>query len=61
MRGPRAGPRNWHTSWVRADSLRLESSRPEPSSFRLDRNGAPDSCLDALSSREPVSTSLENA
>src|SRR5258705_9314967 len=29
--------------------------------FRLNRNGAPLSCFDAFSSREPVSTSLENA
>ncbi|QOZ25443.1 hypothetical protein XH93_18920 [Bradyrhizobium sp. CCBAU 51753] len=29
--------------------------------FRWNRNGALDSCFDAFSSREPVSTSLENA
>ncbi|NEU96787.1 hypothetical protein FNJ47_13285 [Bradyrhizobium sp. UFLA 03-164] len=29
--------------------------------FRSDRNGAPDFCFDAFSSREPASTSLENA
>src|SRR5690242_4913925 len=29
--------------------------------FRLNRNGALDSCFDACSSREPASTSLENA
>src|SRR3954463_6552451 len=29
--------------------------------FRWNRNGALDSCLDAFSLREPVSTSLENA
>ena len=29
--------------------------------FRFYRNGALDSCFDAFSSREPVSTSLENA
>src|SRR6185437_6177601 len=33
----------------------------EPFPFRLNRNGALDSCFDAPSSREPVSTSLENA
>src|SRR6185437_6809453 len=33
----------------------------EPFPFRLNRNGALDSCFDAFSSREPVSTSLENA
>ncbi|AUC95026.1 hypothetical protein CWS35_12840 [Bradyrhizobium sp. SK17] len=33
----------------------------EPIPFRLNRNGALDSCFDAVSSREPVSTSLENA
>jgi hypothetical protein len=31
------------------------------SRFRWDRNEAPDSCFDAFSLREPVSTSLENA
>src|SRR6185437_14326263 len=29
--------------------------------FRWNRNGVLDSCFDAFSSREPVSTSLENA
>src|SRR6202166_873318 len=33
----------------------------EPFPFRLNRNGALDSCFDAFSSTEPVSTSLENA
>ena len=33
----------------------------EPFPFRLNRNGALVSCFDAFSSREPVSTSLENA
>src|ERR1700723_3862293 len=33
----------------------------EPFPFRWNRNGALDSCFDAFSSREPVSTSLENA
>ncbi|MEH2675953.1 hypothetical protein DXU07_43425 [Bradyrhizobium elkanii] len=37
------------------------TARLEPIPFRLNRNGAPDSCFDAFSSREPVSTSLENA
>src|SRR6202044_3118688 len=36
-------------------------SRLEPFPFRSNRNGALDSCFDAFSSREPVSTSLENA
>ncbi|AUC92919.1 hypothetical protein CWS35_37120 [Bradyrhizobium sp. SK17] len=33
----------------------------EPFPFLWNRNGALGSCLDAFSSREPVSTSLENA
>src|SRR5882757_2020534 len=33
----------------------------EPFPFRWNRNGALDSCFNAFSSREPVSTSLENA
>src|SRR6185312_6124269 len=33
--------------------------RLEPFPFRLNRNGTLDSCFDAFSSREPVSTSLE--
>jgi hypothetical protein len=33
----------------------------EPFSFRLNRNGGSGSLFDAFSSREPVSTSLENA
>src|SRR5258707_11120901 len=35
--------------------------RLEPFPFRLNRNGALAPCLDAFSSREPGSTSLENA
>src|ERR1700733_11925752 len=37
------------------------SATLEPFPFRWNRNGALDSCFDAFSSREPVSTSLENA
>src|SRR5712672_2602519 len=37
------------------------SIRLEPFRFCLNQNRAPDSCFDAFSSREPVSTSLENA
>src|SRR5437773_2839251 len=33
----------------------------EPFPFRLNRNGALSLCFDAFSSREPISTSLENA
>src|ERR1700751_3230271 len=33
----------------------------EPFPFRWNRNGALDSCIDAFSLGEPVSTSLENA
>jgi hypothetical protein len=36
-------------------------ARLEPFPFRLNRNGALAPCLDAFSSREPESTSLENA
>jgi hypothetical protein len=48
----------------RADPLdaslaKVETLEPFP--FRRDRNGAPDSCSDAFSLREPVPTSLENA
>ena len=35
--------------------------RLEPCPFRLNRNGALDSCFDAFALREPASTSLENA
>src|SRR5204862_911384 len=41
-------------------ALRIRGS-PEPFPFRLNRNGALSFCFDAFSSREPVSTSLENA
>src|SRR5580692_5429213 len=37
------------------------SATLEPFPFRWNRNGALDSCFDAFSSREPVTTSLENA
>src|SRR6185312_1534144 len=42
-------------------SLAHDNELLEPFPFRLNRNGALDSCFDAPSSREPVSTSLENA
>ncbi|MGX1318684.1 hypothetical protein AB7M17_002137 [Bradyrhizobium sp. USDA 377] len=51
-KGRRADP-------VDASMARIEALEPFP--FRRSRNGAPDSCSDAFSSREPVSTSLENA
>ena len=38
-----------------------EIARLEPLPFRWNRNGAPNSCFDAFSSRELVATSLENA
>src|SRR5216110_3431876 len=41
--------------------LNLRSAPLEPFPFRLNRNGALSFCFDAFSSREPVSTSLENA
>ncbi|MDA9468188.1 hypothetical protein [Bradyrhizobium sp. CCBAU 53415] len=51
-KGRRADP-------VDASMAKTEAMEPFP--FRRSRNGAPDSCSDAFSSREPVSTSLENA
>ena len=44
---------------LRSQRCRTESRARAP--FRLNRNGALVSCFDAFSSREPVSTSLENA
>jgi hypothetical protein len=44
----------------RADEFCFEACL-EPFPFRWNRNGAPGFCFDAFSSREPVSTSLENA
>src|SRR5437763_2850133 len=41
--------------------LNLRSAPLEPFPFRLNRNKALSFCFDAFSSREPVSTSLENA
>ena len=40
---------------------RTRDARLEHFPFRLNRNGAPASCFDAFSLREPESTSLENA
>src|SRR5882724_6046592 len=50
-------------SAVAASRLRPETIivALEPFPFRLNRNGALSFCFDAFSSREPVSTSLENA
>src|SRR5438094_2605592 len=42
-------------------AIPIRRRRLVPFLFRLNRNGAPDSCFDAFSSREPVATSLENA
>uniref|UniRef100_UPI0005774595 hypothetical protein n=1 Tax=Bradyrhizobium japonicum TaxID=375 RepID=UPI0005774595 len=44
---------------IDAPLAKVEAMEPFP--FRRDRNGAPDSCSDAFSLREPVPTSLENA
>ncbi|QOZ32129.1 hypothetical protein XH92_10840 [Bradyrhizobium sp. CCBAU 53421] len=39
-----------------ANGARASHAALEPIPFRLNRNGTPDSCFDAFSSREPVST-----
>ncbi|NEU97240.1 hypothetical protein FNJ47_15700 [Bradyrhizobium sp. UFLA 03-164] len=44
-----------------AAAARRHRIAPSRASFRLNRNEAPDFCFDAFSSREPGSTSLENA
>src|SRR5207237_1892784 len=46
---------------MRSRSGRSRLDRIRVFSFRLNRNGALSFCFDAFSSREPVSTSLENA
>src|SRR5438105_4272340 len=42
-------------------AIPIRRRRLVPVPFRLNRNGVPDFCFDAFSSREPVATSLENA
>ena len=44
---------------MRATEMLFQRAPRAP--FRYNRNGALDLCIDAFSSREPVSTSLENA
>src|SRR5947207_14100972 len=48
--------RVWFGSGLRGIAVSVE-----PFPFRWNRNGALSFCFDAFSSREPVSTSLENA
>jgi hypothetical protein len=57
---PSAGARGAHRTTPSLTDLR-GCRRLEPFPFRLNRNGGSLSCFDAFSSREPVSTSLENA
>jgi hypothetical protein len=53
----------FRTAWARThgDLLLKDCHSLGPFPFRLDRNGPLSFCSDAFSSREPASTSLENA
>src|SRR5437667_7721891 len=54
-------PRQLPTGYLSQSGGTSGSIRDARASFRLNRNGALSFCFDAFSSREPVSTSLENA